>query len=133
MDVCGFVLVLSRVLMVSRSPPAVPCKIDIARDLEHECTNPPPSPRLLVHELPCAARSRYFLRFCFSCFFCGRRVDCQLLRARPPQVLKYGALIVDALVEYKQPVFVYIPPHAELRGGAWVVVDSTVNANVMEM
>lgn len=49
------------------------------------------------------------------------------------QVLKYGALIVDALVEYKQPVFVYIPPHAELRGGAWVVVDSTVNANVMEM
>ncbi|CBJ33018.1 Acetyl-CoA carboxylase [Ectocarpus siliculosus] len=48
-------------------------------------------------------------------------------------VLKYGALIVDALVEYKQPVFVYIPPHAELRGGAWVVVDSTVNANVMEM
>lgn len=49
------------------------------------------------------------------------------------QVLKYGALIVDALVVYKQPVFVYIPPHAELRGGAWVVVDSTVNANVMEM
>ena len=49
------------------------------------------------------------------------------------KVLKYGALIVDALVVYKQPVFVYIPPHAELRGGAWVVVDSTVNANVMEM
>ncbi|CAM9702436.1 unnamed protein product [Laminaria digitata] len=49
------------------------------------------------------------------------------------EVLKYGALIVDALVVYKQPVFVYIPPHAELRGGAWVVVDSTVNANVMEM
>lgn len=69
----------------------------------------------------------------FRVCFCGRRVDCQLLRTRPPQVLKYGALIVDALVEYKQPVFVYIPPHAELRGGAWVVVDSTVNANVMEM
>lgn len=49
------------------------------------------------------------------------------------EVLKYGALIVDALVAYKQPVFVYIPPHAELRGGAWVVVDSTVNADVMEM
>lgn len=49
------------------------------------------------------------------------------------KVLKYGALIVDALVEYKQPVFVYIPPHSELRGGAWVVVDSTVNPNVMEM
>ncbi|CAM9912667.1 unnamed protein product [Discosporangium mesarthrocarpum] len=49
------------------------------------------------------------------------------------EILKYGALIVDALVEYRQPVFVYIPPHAELRGGAWVVVDSTINADVMEM
>lgn len=29
-------------------------------------------------------------------------------------------------------MFVYIPPFAELRGGAWVVVDSTINADVME-
>jgi len=42
-------------------------------------------------------------------------------------------MIVDALVNYKQPVFVYIPPHAELRGGAWVVVDPTINSDVMEM
>ena len=49
------------------------------------------------------------------------------------QVLKYGALIVDALVEYKQPVFVYIPPHGMLRGGAWVVVDPTINRGAMEM
>ncbi|CAM9604148.1 unnamed protein product, partial [Phaeothamnion confervicola] len=49
------------------------------------------------------------------------------------EVLKYGAMIVDALVAYKQPVFVYIPPYAELRGGAWVVVDSTINSDVMEM
>ena len=41
-------------------------------------------------------------------------------------------MIVDALVAYQQPLFVYIPPFAELRGGAWVVVDSTINADVME-
>lgn len=49
------------------------------------------------------------------------------------EVLKYGAAIVDNLVAYKQPVFVYIPPFAELRGGAWVVVDPTINAEYMEM
>eukprot|EP00611_Tribonema_gayanum_P009281 TRINITY_DN1905_c0_g1_i2.p1 TRINITY_DN1905_c0_g1~~TRINITY_DN1905_c0_g1_i2.p1 ORF type:complete len:726 (-),score=215.83 TRINITY_DN1905_c0_g1_i2:222-2288(-) len=49
------------------------------------------------------------------------------------EVLKFGAQIVDGLVAYKQPVFVYIPPFAELRGGAWVVVDSTINPDVMEM
>lgn len=48
------------------------------------------------------------------------------------EVLKYGAMIVDALVASEQPIFVYIPPHAELRGGAWVVVDSTINPSVME-
>ncbi|OQR88272.1 acetyl-CoA carboxylase [Achlya hypogyna] len=49
------------------------------------------------------------------------------------EVLKFGAEIVDGLVGYRQPVFVYIPPFAELRGGAWVVVDPTINADVMEM
>lgn len=50
------------------------------------------------------------------------------------QVLKYGSMIVDGLVQYKQPVFVYLPPKAELRGGAWVVVDRTINDNgMMEM
>jgi len=48
-------------------------------------------------------------------------------------VLKYGSMIVDALVEFMQPVLVYIPAGAELRGGAWVVVDPTINENVMEM
>jgi hypothetical protein len=28
-----------------------------------------------------------------------------------------------------QPVFVYIPPDGELRGGAWVVIDPTINAD----
>ncbi|KAI8984589.1 acetyl-CoA carboxylase [Mycotypha africana] len=49
------------------------------------------------------------------------------------EVLKYGAQIVDALSNYKQPVFVYIIPNGELRGGAWVVVDPTINKDMMEM
>ena len=36
------------------------------------------------------------------------------------EVLKYGSYIVDALVKYEQPIFVYIPPFGELRGGSWV-------------
>ena len=27
----------------------------------------------------------------------------------------------------------YIPPHCEIRGGAWVVIDSTINPDFMEM
>lgn len=49
------------------------------------------------------------------------------------EVLKYGALIVDAFVAYTQPVFVFIPPYAEIRGGAWVVLDASINAGSMEM
>ncbi|GLE00136.1 hypothetical protein PINS_up008863 [Pythium insidiosum] len=49
------------------------------------------------------------------------------------EVLKFGAAIVDGLVNYRQPVFVYIPPFAELRGGAWAVVDPTINDGIMEM
>jgi len=49
------------------------------------------------------------------------------------EVLKYGAYIVDALRKHDAPVFVYIPPHGELRGGSWVVVDPTINEEMMEM
>ncbi|XP_064490125.1 acetyl-CoA carboxylase-like isoform X4 [Ornithodoros turicata] len=49
------------------------------------------------------------------------------------QVLKFGAYIVDALHNYNQPVIVYIPPFAELRGGAWAVVDAAINPRQMEM
>lgn len=49
------------------------------------------------------------------------------------QVLKFGAMIVDALREYHHPVFVYLPPNSELRGGAWVVVDPSINSDMMEM
>ncbi|KAF9244091.1 acetyl-CoA carboxylase [Melanogaster broomeanus] len=34
---------------------------------------------------------------------------------------------------YKQPVFVYIVPNGELRGGAWVVLDPSINSSKMEM
>ena len=34
------------------------------------------------------------------------------------EVLKYGSMIVDALREYKQVIYVYLPPNGELRGGA---------------
>uniref|UniRef100_A0A8C1I3A1 acetyl-CoA carboxylase n=1 Tax=Cyprinus carpio carpio TaxID=630221 RepID=A0A8C1I3A1_CYPCA len=49
------------------------------------------------------------------------------------QVLKFGSYIVDALREFSQPVLVYIPPHAELRGGSWVVIDPTINLQHMEL
>ena len=44
-------------------------------------------------------------------------------------VLQAGSLIVEALRTYRQPVTVYLPPGAELRGGAWVVVDGQINAD----
>jgi len=49
------------------------------------------------------------------------------------EVLKFGAQIVDALREYEHPVFIYLPPHGELRGGSWVVVDPTINEEKMSM
>jgi acetyl-CoA carboxylase/biotin carboxylase 1 len=49
------------------------------------------------------------------------------------EILKYGSYIVDALVKFENPVFVYLPPKAELRGGAWVVIDSRINPDVIEM
>lgn len=49
------------------------------------------------------------------------------------QILKYGSYIVDELAKYKQPIFVYLPPHAQLRGGAWVVLDSLINEQYIEM
>ena len=49
------------------------------------------------------------------------------------EVLKQGSKIVDGLSSYKQPVFVYIIPNGELRGGAWVVLDPSINPEQMEM
>lgn len=49
------------------------------------------------------------------------------------EILKQGSKIVDGLSSYKQPVFVYIVPNGELRGGAWVVLDPSINSQQMEM
>ena len=48
-------------------------------------------------------------------------------------ILKFGSYIVDGLREYRQPIIIYLPPNAELRGGAWVVLDSKINPEYMEM
>ncbi|KAI9178751.1 acetyl-coenzyme-A carboxylase [Blastocladiella emersonii ATCC 22665] len=49
-------------------------------------------------------------------------------------ILKFGSYIVDALRTYPRPVFVYIVPHGELRGGAWVVLDPSIHqSGGMEM
>lgn len=47
--------------------------------------------------------------------------------------MKFGAYIVDGLRQYCKPIFIYIPPNGELRGGAWAVVDPTINPRFMEM
>lgn len=49
------------------------------------------------------------------------------------QIVKFGAYIVDGLRQYCKPIFVYIPPNGELRGGAWAVVDPMINPRCMEM
>ena len=43
------------------------------------------------------------------------------------EVLKYGSMIVDELSKYDLPVILYMPPYAEIRGGAWVVIDTQIN------
>ncbi|KAL8171437.1 hypothetical protein V2J09_023241 [Rumex salicifolius] len=48
-------------------------------------------------------------------------------------ILQAGSTIVENLRTYNQPVFVYIPMMGELRGGAWVVVDSKINSEHIEM
>ena len=47
-------------------------------------------------------------------------------------VLQAGSLIVENLRSYRHPVFMYIPPGCELRGGAWVVIDSQINPEQIE-
>ncbi|KAL7421005.1 acetyl-coenzyme-A carboxylase [Cryptotrichosporon argae] len=48
-------------------------------------------------------------------------------------ILKEGAKIVDGLSSYRQPVVVYLVPNGELRGGAWVVLDPSINPEHMTM
>lgn len=48
-------------------------------------------------------------------------------------ILKEGAKIIDGLSSYKHPVIVYLVPNGELRGGAWVVLDPSINPEHMTM
>ena len=49
------------------------------------------------------------------------------------EILKFGSMIVEELTMYSQPVFVYIPPGGELRGGSWVVLDPAMNPAMIEL
>ncbi|MEA3559491.1 MAG: carboxyl transferase domain-containing protein, partial [Candidatus Thermoplasmatota archaeon] len=53
--------------------------------------------------------------------FAGGKIDLY------EEVVKFGSMIVDELVHFDLPVILYFPPYAELRGGAWVVIDSQIN------
>jgi acetyl-CoA carboxylase/biotin carboxylase 1 len=48
-------------------------------------------------------------------------------------VLQNGAKIVEALRVYKNPIYIYLPPKCELRGGAWAVLDTKINPERIEM
>ncbi len=47
--------------------------------------------------------------------------------------LQAGSLIVEQLRTYRQPVTIYLPPGAELRGGAWVVIDGQINSDMVSL
>jgi acetyl-CoA carboxylase carboxyltransferase component len=49
------------------------------------------------------------------------------------RVLEYGAQIVDTLTKDGPPVWVYVPPHGQLRGGAFVVVSPSINPGRVQM
>lgn len=49
------------------------------------------------------------------------------------EVLTYGSQIVEELVSYDQPVTVWIPPHAQLRGGAFIVWSPLINKKCIKM
>ncbi len=45
------------------------------------------------------------------------------------RIISAGSNIADGLSHYQHPVVVYLPPHSQLRGGAWAVMDPTINPN----
>ena len=49
------------------------------------------------------------------------------------EVLTFGSQIVEELVSFDQPVTVWIPPFAQLRGGAFVVWSPAINPRCMRM
>jgi acetyl-CoA carboxylase carboxyltransferase component len=49
------------------------------------------------------------------------------------RVLEHGAQIVETLTKEGPPVWVYVPPHGQLRGGAFVVVSPSINPGRIQM
>ena len=46
------------------------------------------------------------------------------------EILKFGSMIVDELRLYNQPIYAYLPPNSQLRGGAMVVMSSSINPKI---
>ncbi|KAI5180117.1 acetyl-CoA carboxylase / biotin carboxylase 1 [Nematocida sp. AWRm80] len=46
-------------------------------------------------------------------------------------ILQHGAEIIQSMVHSQTPIFVYIGPNAELRGGSWVVFDKKIGNRIM--
>ena len=45
------------------------------------------------------------------------------------EVLKFGSYIVDNLSTYDQPIYNYILPNSQIRGGAMVVIGKKINSD----
>ena len=49
------------------------------------------------------------------------------------QILTHGSDIVRNFEEYKQPVYIYLMPNSQLRGGAMVVISKFINKDKIEI
>ena len=49
------------------------------------------------------------------------------------QILTHGSNIVRELTNYQQPVYIYVMPHSQLRGGAMVVISKMINSTNIKM
>ncbi|CAB1319436.1 unnamed protein product [Coregonus sp. 'balchen'] len=126
--------------------PVIPPKDPVEREIEFTPTKAPYDPRWLL-----AGRPHPTVKGAWQSGFCDHGSFMELVQQAGQvwfpdsafktaqaihmydQVLKFGAYIVDGLREFHQPVLIYIPPHAELRGGSWVVIDPTINPLCMEL
>lgn len=48
-------------------------------------------------------------------------------------VLRFGSDIVRALENYTKPVYIYVPPYSQLRGGALVVLSYSINRSNIKL
>eukprot|EP00744_Colponema_vietnamica_P007374 GILI01010621.1.p1 GENE.GILI01010621.1~~GILI01010621.1.p1 ORF type:complete len:1029 (-),score=132.86 GILI01010621.1:118-3120(-) len=119
---CGVILVETRV--TKKFNPADPAATDSAASLNSQAGQVwfPDSARKTADAL------EDFQHESLPCFIVANwRGFSGGMRDMFDEVLKFGASIVDNLRTYSFPVYIYIPPFGELRGGAWVVVDPVIN------